>query len=175
MKKLFPALVLLALTLVAIPNAQAQFGDYTQTNVDSLTGIRGRTITDGFGAYKYIEDGQDAKDITGVRTLWLDLPGITDSVAVEGGVLRTLHDVGLYDTVWTKIPLRHKITSKTGIDNRGAFAHDTTVYWLTNVGLDLGRTRVAVLDPPNEFIATRIVTGINDTTKTKFRLQGRKD
>jgi hypothetical protein len=174
MKRLLLALVAV-LILAAPDSAFAQFADYTQTNLDSLTGIRGRTITDGFGAYKYIEDGVKARDITGVKTLWVDLPGITDSVAVEGGVLRTNHATGLKDTVWSKIALRHKITSKTGIDNRGAFTHDTTVYWMTNVGLDLGRTRTAVLDDPHEFIATRIVTGINDTTKTKFRLQGRKD
>lgn len=168
-------LALFALVVLIAPVAQAQFGDYTQTNLDSLIGIRGRTITDGFGAYKYIENGVRAKDITGIRTLYVDLPGITDSIAIEGGVLRTNHRTGLKDTVWTKIPLKHKIVSKTGIDNRGAFAHDTTVFWLTNVGTDIGRTRTAVLDPPHEFIAVRAVTGINDTTNTKFRLQGRKD
>ena len=180
MKKLFPALVLLALTLVAaVPDGALAQGKYAQTNLDSLTGIRGRTITDGFGAYKYIElrtHGLDPRRLT-KKTLWIYMAGKTDSVKVQGGILRTDHAAGLNDTAWVDLQLRDLEKKRTVVPGQVAFHQqiDTLVTWVSDVGIDKGTTRLMAFDDNLQFNVYRVVTGINDTTTIKYRLQGRKD
>lgn len=185
MKHFLLALFAVALVIAAVPDVvQAQTNPlgtgYAQTNLDSLVGIRGRVVTDGFGAYKYIENGITGS-ILSKKMLWVSMPGKTDSVKVQGGILRTINKsatgrVVHWDTVWVDIAVRD-IEKKRRLVYGQVNVHelvDTVFTWVSDVGVDKGTTRILAIDD-HEFVAYRVVTGINDSTVTKFRLQGRKD
>lgn len=176
MNKLILALGILALLVAAAPDSALAQGKYAQTNIDSLTGIRGRTITDGFGAYKYIENGITGK-VLAKKMLYVYMTGKTDSVKVQGGVFRTDHATGLNDTAWVDLQLRDLEKKRSVVPGQVAFHQqiDTLVTWISDVGIDKGATRIMAFDDAQQFVAYRIVTGINDSTVTKFRLTGRKD
>lgn len=176
-------LALFALVALLAPVAQAQnvFGTgYAHTNIDSIAGPRGKVVTDLFGGYKYIENGLDMKALA-KKTLAFLFANKTDSVKVQGAMLTTVHKnangriVG-YDTTWYDVPVRDLYKPRRLVYGQVA-AHqlvDTTKYWISDVGLDRGLQHLVELDGP-EFVAYRVVTGINDTGKVKFRALGRKD
>lgn len=176
-------LALLALVVLIAPVAQAQnvFGTgYAQTNIDSIAGPRGKVVTDLFGGYKYIENGLDMKALA-KKTLAFLFANKTDSVKVQGAMLTTVHKnaggriVG-YDTTWYDVPVKDLYKPRRLVYGQVA-AHqlvDTTKYWISDVGIDRGLQHLVELDGP-EFVAYRVVTGINDTGKVKFRALGRKD
>ena len=179
MKRIFVALALLAFLIPSLASAQLYTSVASRTSLDSTVGIRGRTITNGFGAYKYLSPSDLELKSYITRTLWAYQTGVTDSLKVQGAVVRTVYKTSsgvvraVLDTMWNDVPLTWKITSKTGIDNRGAFAHDTTTYWLTPVGTDLTSWTADFSSAPT-YCAYRVVTGINDSTTVKYRVQGRR-
>jgi hypothetical protein len=180
MKRLLALFALVA--LFALP-AQAQnvFGTgYAHTNIDSIAGPRGKVVTDLFGGYKYLENGLDMKNLA-KKTLAFLFANKTDSVKVQGAMLTTVHKnaagriIG-YDTTWYDVPVNDLYKPRRLVYGQVA-AHqlvDTTKYWVSDVGLDRGLQHLVELDGP-EFVAYRVVTGINDTGVVKFRAMGRKD
>lgn len=177
-------LVLVALAAPVTAHAQNALGTgYAQTNIDSIAGPRGKVVTDGFGGYKYLSNGLELRNL-GKKTLNILFANKTDSVKIQGAMLTTVHRAGNvatgrilgYDTTWYDVPVKDLIKPRRLVYGQVAVHElvDTTKYWISDVGIDRGLQHMVLFDDA-EFVAYRIVTGINDTGKVKYRAIGRKD